>query len=105
MSSNHKMWIAGAGTASQCRCSCGQNSRIGPRTDAVEWEWQHTQEVDRARAGIARTPSLTNQRDWFRAMSEDYSNTPADRELWKALADELDARIGTDHPDDQLELW
>lgn len=104
--SNHKTHIAGVDPHCQVKCTCRVQSPIMSRLDATEWEWKHHKDVQRARAGLRPQPSLRNQRDWFLAMSENPLVPKEERDMWLALAEELNHRVATGEVDeDQMELW
>ena len=104
--SNHKTYIAGVDPYCQAKCSCRMVSAVVSRADAMEWEWHHQQEVQRARAGLRKQPSLRNQRDWFLERADDPLIPDTERDLWLTLAHELDHRIETSESDEnQMELW
>ena len=91
--SNHQTRIVGNGDAWMGRCACHAQSELSEhRWEAEDWERTHLQEVERARAHLKRTPSLKDQRDWFRKQAANTSGTV--RQQWLALAEELDHRLG-----------
>lgn len=103
---SHTTVIVPSANLFQAKCSCKAHSPFGSRGDAVEWEWRHHREVEKARAGLRRTPTLRQQRDWFWEKATDLTISEHERSIWQGLADELDHRVDENTPDpDQLELW
>lgn len=106
--SNHRITIVGDRLQCMARCSCKKQSPMTNRANVEEWIFTHHQDIERIRARLGgRSPSLTNQRDWFRQQAEDPSNPAEDRRLWKQLADEVDAFVSTrtGPPKGQLALF
>lgn len=60
----------------------------------LTWE-QRERMKQRAQAGLAygRGTTLKTQRDYYLRQAEDPDNSPADRRLWKALAEEVTKRL------------
>ena len=96
------------GTTYQAVCTCRQRSMICQfQWEADDWKLYHLNLVGRVRIHLAhgKSPSLSSQRDYYRAMEKDL-NTPApDRVLWKQLADELDRRLNDTQPSKLEGLW
>lgn len=47
-----------------------------------------------------REPSLQETRDWYEERANDPLESPGDRKMWQALADEITRRLGEDQPAD-----
>jgi hypothetical protein len=97
--SNHRTTIIGSDARCQARCSCKKQSPVGPRGDVDEWIHRHNEEIQRIRAHLGgRSPSLKKQHEWFIKQAEDPENAPADRELWRQLADEIERHLARNAP-------
>jgi hypothetical protein len=100
----HVTSIAGGQDAVQAKCNCKWRSPVGSRADAYAAELEHHRDVRRAQAGLRRTPSLRQEREWYLEQATNYANSREERELWQRLAEELSTRIA--EPDlEQLPLW
>jgi hypothetical protein len=103
------MSLLGDGVQCQARCSCKARSPLSDRGGAMAWFYAHQQEINKIRAHLgSRTPTLANQRDWFRHKADDPDTPYEDRQLWRQLADEVDRFVTTrvSHPgDSQLSLF
>lgn len=101
---NHKSHLVGHGEAWQGKCSCGWRSSIGSRADADEAQLRHHREVDLARAGLKRQPSMEQSLAWYSRQAADTANSPEERKQWEMLASELrpfvEGQENTDTP-----LW
>ena len=104
---DHQATVKVAGTGWIGACDCGAHGRV--QTDhrlAGDWVTDHLHIVAQARAHAhGRTPSLASQRDYFRSMASSEAQPPEHRLLWTALADELDARLGTNDTSQQDPLF
>lgn len=92
----HKTTIVPAANGQwQAQCSCRKVSKVvKDYLGALDWEDKHHHEIERVHQHQARTPSLKDQRDYYRERAEDYSQSDQDRALWTQLAEELDHRLG-----------
>lgn len=103
--SNHVTKIVGSDEAWQGRCSCRMQSPVLPhRWEADDWTRAHLTTVERVRVHLRdRTPSLKDQRDYFRKQASRATDETIKRQ-WNELADGLDHRIGTMPQHDET-LW
>lgn len=94
----------GGGGNSKAHWSSGYSTNKQDVEDEVR---KHMRDVEIARASLGgRTPALVDQRDHYRRMEQDPHVSEMDRRMWKALADELDQRLGVTHtPDEQTPLF
>lgn len=90
---NHRSTIVGSTDAWQAKCSCGWRSPVGLRQDVDDLLVRHLNHVARARAGLAREPSLAAALAWYSEQAANSANTPQEREQWRQLADELRPRV------------
>lgn len=102
---NHRVRLVSWEGEWQARCSCKDRSGFGGKADAAAWEWEHLQDVQRARTALARTPSLRVLRDHYLHQATDPNVDAHERHLWQQLADELENQIKPDHDENQMELW
>ena len=97
-----------SGDTYQAVCACRQKSLIYPQKwEADDWKIYHLDLVGRVRIHLAhgRIPSLSSQRDYYRAMERDVNTPGPDRVLWRQLADELDRRLNDAQPVKEEGLW
>lgn len=107
MGKGHSTWIEERDGLHRARCSCHWTSSIvsGEREagDAIAI---HQRDVERAtrKYGVG---NLSYARNWYRQQSEREDISVKDRDLWKVLADELDARLNEPSPEDEAQqgLW
>lgn len=96
----HRTVVVGTTGAYQGRCACrARGSVTETHAEAMSWCDTHLKAVERART-MHGSASLADQRDYYRRMIEDPEVSDEDRALWTQLAEELDHRLGTDHPID-----
>lgn len=93
--SNHKITYYDKEPYFYARCRCGFVTKEFIHKWQVEDEVkEHERFVDRIRAYLGTSkPTLKSQRDYYLEMSEDPNEPPANRRLWKMLADELTPRV------------
>jgi hypothetical protein len=72
-------------------CSCKSGSELlGFKGDAEEWEFRHHKLVEQARVHLRdKTPSTSDQYDWYDKQARNPENSHADREQWRMLAEGL----------------
>jgi hypothetical protein len=102
------MSIIGSPQQCQARCGCKVRSPVGNRGDIEEWMFRHHEAVERVRRHLeGRNPSVKKTLAWFRSQEANTDNPPQDRELWKRLADEIEAFARSDKEiaAEQLALW
>jgi hypothetical protein len=100
--SNHKTRIVGGDGGWQARCECYDHSPICEhRWEADDWKRAHLDAVARVRAHLKKSPSLRDQRDWYRKQAAKATDEQA-RALWLMLAEGLDHRLGHPQHDDAL---
>lgn len=90
-----------------CLCRAASDT-MRHRWEAEDWGRAHLVVVERVKAHLSRgAVSLLRARDYYRQMEADNSKPWAERELWKALADELEHRLNDQDPVDegQMELF
>lgn len=81
----------------KARCTaCGWSSFELPTSQAVQDAVRkHREDVERIKAHLGnRNPSLESQADYYREMADNASLDKEQRDQWKALADEIDRRLG-----------
>lgn len=102
--SNHAPWVAGTDPY-QGRCTCHERGPVvNHKWQAEDWVRSHTEQVERARAHLGKTPSLAQSRDYYRQMERTTTDQVVRRQ-WKMLADELDHRLGNFPHPDSAPLW
>lgn len=69
-------------------CSCRAGSEmLFSKGDAQEWEFRHHKLVEQARVHLRdKTPSVSDQYDWYDKQANDPNNPATDREQWRVLA-------------------
>jgi hypothetical protein len=89
-----------------CRCTCGASSgEKVHRQEAEDWVLVHDKEIERIRTHLAtKTPRLQDERDYYRSKADDPDETPANRAIWKQLAEELSNRLNDDTPPDEGQM-
>lgn len=93
--SSHQTKIIGDTGAWQAKCSCKMRSPVvDHRWKADDWSDAHLRAVERTRTYLRGTPSLTDQRDWYRDQASRATDETI-REQWRNLAEGLDHRLGT----------
>ena len=95
MSEHHTKIIGGNGMH-QGKCTCGAQSKtVDYRWIAEDWVAEHMALVQKVRTHLTtRSPSLTDQRDYYRTMQLNPETPPGDVPLWRQLADEIEHRMG-----------
>lgn len=85
-------------------CECKAASEwMALRSEAEDWGVWHLREVERAKAHLhTRLPSLRETYAYYRRMESDPGNRPADRDLWRALADGIEHRLGAEKQTDSM---
>lgn len=77
------------------RCSCRATGKItADHWEATKWTMKHLAEIERVRIHASGTPSMKDQRDYYRERAGDEGLDEHERALWSQLADELDHRLG-----------
>lgn len=88
-------------------CKCGWESLKYLTAQLAEDDvLDHLTYIDKVRAHLSRTPSLRQQRNYFRSQAENPLTKPGWVPIWAQLADELDHRLndGAHEPYEQLNL-
>lgn len=82
------------------RCQCGWSAERSTTWQKVQDQVMHHEVmVQRARAQLgSKRPTLRSQRDHYREMALDETNSQHERNLWTQLADELDQRLNDQAP-------
>lgn len=92
-----------------CSCQRWRSSPYRSKGDAETKALAHTihgDEQNRARAALdRRTPKINTELGWYRDQAMDPLNNEQDREMWKRLADELEARIEAGDGSEQATLF
>jgi hypothetical protein len=102
--SRHKTWVAGSDPW-QGRCVCEARGQVVEhRWEAEDWNRTHMEQVERARAHLYASPSLSRTRDHFREMEATCTDL-VQKGQWKMLADEIDHRLGNFPHDNDAPLW
>ena len=72
-------------------CSCKSGSGLlDHKGDVQEWEFRHQKLVEQARVHLRdKTPSASDQYDWYDKQAKNPENSQSDREQWRMLADGL----------------
>lgn len=85
-------------------CTCGSRSAFTlNRADAEDWAHQHDRLVQQAMAHLRnRSPSVTDQYNYFTTKANDPEERPEHRVLWQQLADELRGRVPIPAHDEAL---
>jgi hypothetical protein len=89
------------------RCSCRATGKVTEsHWVATQWTMTHRREVERIKTHLAgRTPSLTDQRNYYLSKAADDAIPSDQRLLWAQLADELTRRLGDDNQATQTQLF
>lgn len=97
---NHKVLVHSLEDGYKAICSCRAASNTEEMFwQAEDWSRDHLAVVERVKAHLApKNISLEKQRDYFREQANNEANSPGDRRLWAALADELDLRCNDQGP-------
>lgn len=90
---HHRVTIVQEKTSPNWRvwCSCKASGGVlDTKGDAQEWEFRHHKLVEQARVHLRdRTPSVSDQYDWYASQANNPENSGSDREQWRMLADGL----------------